>query len=95
MVGYDRGPAVFVETLRDVKYVFHLIAYGASGWTQCEVMDADRFNRRMMAAALEMARTGRAPLTRGQTLEVLAVLHAGERSTETGPRVDLTDLLVS
>ena len=94
VVGYDQGPAVIVETLRDAKYLFHLVAYGAGGWAQCEVMDADAFYTRLMEAVLEMARTGRAPLTRMQTIEVLAVLHAGERSVETGARVYLKDLLV-
>ncbi len=93
IVGYDDGPSVVVETLRDATYVFHLVAYGADGWAQCQVTDADAFYTRMMAAALEMARTGRAPLRRAQTLEVLAVLHAGQRSAETGQRVYLDDLL--
>jgi virulence factor len=93
VVGYDGGPTAVVETLRDAHYVFHLSVYGDAGWTQREVTDHRAFYRGTMAAALEMARTGRAPVSREQTLDVLGVLHAGVRSAETGQRVDLRDVL--
>jgi predicted dehydrogenase len=93
VVGYDEAPSVVVETLRDAGYVFHLVAYGAKGWSQCEVKDFDAFYTRMMAAVLEMARTGRSPVSRDETLEVLAVLHAALRSAETGARVQIADVL--
>lgn len=93
LVGYDDGPTVVVETLRDAAYVFHMVAYGSSGWAQCEVKDSTAFYTRMMGAVLEMGRSGKAPLSRTQTLEVLAVLHAGERSAETGHRVAIADIL--
>ena len=92
VVGYEPGPAVVVETLRDASYVFHLTVYGADGWTQCEVVDHEAFYRGAMAAVLEMVRTGRAPVTRQQTLDVLGVLEAGVRSAETGQRVYLRDV---
>jgi virulence factor len=93
VVGYDDGPAVVVETLRDARYIFHLVVYGANGWTECEVIDANGFYARMMAAVLETVHTGRAPVSRAETLEVLAVLHAGERSAATRERVALADVL--
>ena len=95
VVGYDRGATAVVETLRDARYVFHLVVYGADGWTQCEVTDHEVFYRNLMAAVLEMARTGEAPISRAQTLDVLSVLHAGLRSAETGRRVYLRDILPS
>ena len=93
VVGYDAGPTVVVETLRDAAYVFHLVAYGAAGWAECEVTDSDAFYTGTMAAVVEMVRTGRAPVSRGETLEVLAVLHAALRSAETGTRVRVADVL--
>lgn len=93
VIGYDDAPTVVVETLRDAGYVFHLTAYGSSGWAECEVKDFDAFYTRMMAAVLEMARTRHSPINRADTLEVLAVLHAAVRSAETGTRVLLTDVL--
>lgn len=93
VIGYDHGPAVVVETLRDARYLFHLTAYGADGWDACEVVDHRAFYTRMMAAALEMARTGVSPISRAETLEVLGVLEAGLRSGETGERVLLADVL--
>jgi predicted dehydrogenase len=93
VIGYDGAPTVVVETLRDAQYVFHLIAYAANGWSECEVRDSGAFYTRMMAAVLEMARTRRAPISRAETLEVLAVLHAGLRSAETGGAVRLDEVL--
>lgn len=93
VIGYDDAPTVVVETLRDAGYVFHLTAYGASGWAECEVKDFDAFYTRMMAAVLEMARTGHSPIGRADTLEVLAVLHAAVCSAETGTRVLLANVL--
>lgn len=93
VVGYDSGPAVVVETLRDAAYVFELSLYGTAGWSRCNVTDHHAFYRGAMAAALEMAQTGTAPVSREQTLEVLGVLHAGVRSAETGERVWLRDVL--
>jgi predicted dehydrogenase len=31
VIGYEAGPAVVVETLRDAKYLFHMTFYGAEG----------------------------------------------------------------
>lgn len=93
VIGYDNRPTVVVQTLRDAQYVFHLVAYGANGWTECEVTDADAFYTRMMDAALEMGRSGRAPIRPEETLEVLAVLHAGVRSAEIGQPVQIADIL--
>jgi predicted dehydrogenase len=93
IVGYDEGPAVVVETLRDAAYLFHLVAYGANGWTECEVTDSDGFYTGLMAAVLQMVQTGHAPVSRAQTLEVLAVLHAALRSAATGRRVLLDEIL--
>ena len=93
VVGYDHGPSVVVETLRDASYVFHLTVYGANGWTDCDVTDHHAFYRNLMAAALEMAQTGRSPVSRAQTLDVLGVLQAGVRSAETGARVELSEVL--
>jgi predicted dehydrogenase len=93
VVGYEGGPTAVVETLRDAKYVFHLAAYGSEGWNQREVVDHRAFYRNQMAAVLEMVKTGKSPLSRDQTLEVLGVLQAGVRSAETGERVYLRDVL--
>jgi predicted dehydrogenase len=95
VVGYDGGATAVVETLRDARYVFHLVVYGATGWAQCEVTDHQAFYRNLMVAVLKMAQTGEAPVSRAQTLDVLGVLHAGLRSAETGQRAYLCDILRS
>lgn len=93
VIGYESGPTVVVETLRDARYVFHLALYGSMGWDQCEVVDSRAFYRNQMAAVMAVVRTGKSPLSRKQTLEVLGVLHAGLRSAETGKRVYLGDVV--
>ncbi len=93
VIGYDGRPSLVVETLRDAAYVFHLAAYGRDGWAQAEVTDHRGFYRGTMAAVLAMAETGVAPVGRAETLEILAVLHAGERSAATGGPVAIADVL--
>lgn len=92
VIGYNEGPSAVVETLRDAAYVFHLTAYGAEGWTSVEVADFAGFYTNTMREVVTMVETGRPSLSREQTLEVLAILEAGNRSAETGSRVDLSDI---
>jgi predicted dehydrogenase len=92
VIGYDGGPSAVVETLRDAAYTFHVTAYGSDGWTSVEVTDWLAFYSNTMRAFVTTARTGRSPLTRQQTLEVLAVLHAGNLSAERGDRVLLSEV---
>lgn len=89
VIGYEGGPTAVVQTLRDAAYLFQITAYGANGWTQAEITDAAGFYRNTMAAVLRMAQTSRAPIRREETLEILAILHAGLRSAETGGAVEL------
>ena len=89
VIGYENGPTAVVQTLRDAGYLFQLTCYGENIWTHTEITDADGFYRNTMAAVLDMAQTGRASLAKAETLEVLAILHAGLRSAETGGRVEL------
>ncbi|MDP9383270.1 MAG: Gfo/Idh/MocA family oxidoreductase [Chloroflexota bacterium] len=95
VIAYDNGPTATVQTLRDARYVFHLTAYGAEGWASCEVSDHDAFYTRLMAAVLDMASTGRSPVSREQTLEILSVLAAGVRSAEADCSVRLSDVVPS
>ena len=95
VIGYESGPTVVVETLRDAAYVFHVCLYGSDGWTQGEITDHRAFYRNTMAAALEMAQTGVASVSRAETLEVLAVLAAGNRSAETGGPVMVAEMLAA
>ena len=86
------GPAAVVETLRDAAYVFHLTAYGAEGHASMEVKDALGFYSGEMRAFAEMVRTGIAPIPASRTLDVLAILEAGNRSAERGAAVDIAEI---
>lgn len=93
VIGYagdDR--TVVVETLRDATYVFHVNAYGTDGFARAEITDSAGFYAGTMAAFVDMARTGTAPVGREDTIEILSILAAGERSAETGARIDLAQI---
>ena len=86
------GPAAVVETLRDAAYVFHLTAFGAEGHASMEVEDALGFYRAEMQAFAAMVRTGTPPIPPSRTLDVLAILEAGNRSTERGEAVEIAEI---
>jgi predicted dehydrogenase len=88
VIEYGNGPVAVVETLRDAAYVFELHAYGEHGHHSFEVSDHAAFYANTMREVVTMAETGVSPLRPEQTLEVLAILHAGVRSAETGATVD-------
>lgn len=85
----DHGPTAVVQTLRDASYVFQLTAYGENGYCSFEVNDANAFYGNTMRAVARMVETGESPMRPEQTLDVLRILHAGNRSAETGSAVSL------
>ena len=92
LVGYESGLVAVVETLRDAAYTFHITAYGSDGLAAMEVKDMPGFYANTMREVVRMVETKRAPLTREQTLDVMAILHAGNRSAETGGRVMIDEI---
>ena len=92
IVAYDSGLVAVVETLRDAAYTFHITAFGADGLAAMEVTDMPGFYANTMREVVRMMETKQAPLTREQTLGVLAILHAGNRSAETGERVMIDEI---
>ncbi|MET9019980.1 Gfo/Idh/MocA family oxidoreductase [Actinopolymorpha sp. NPDC004070] len=89
----DTGPRIVIGTLRDANTGFHLTGYGPQGAVQTEVADYQSFYANTMSAAVGMARTRKAPIDRQATLEVLAILAAGQRSADTGAPVRLIDVM--
>ncbi len=89
VISYPDGPTGIVQTLRDAKYVFELVAYGENGHLSIEVKDGAAFYANTMREVVKMAETGKPPLTPAQTLEVLAILRAGAASAETGGPVTI------
>jgi predicted dehydrogenase len=92
IVEYDNGPSAVVETLRDAAYVFHLTAYGANGHASMEVSDALGFYTNTMRRFAEMVDSGTAPIPASQTLDVLAILEAGERSAARGEAIEISEI---
>lgn len=95
VIDHESGSQVMVGTLRGTSTPFHLVGYGARQMAQTEVSDYQGFYTGTMSAAVRMARAGTSPIARQATLDVLAVLAAGERSAETGGPVALAEILGS
>ena len=89
VIDYANGPVAVVETLRDAAYLFELTAYGEKGRHAFQVSDFTAFYSNTMREVVKMVETGRSPLTPEQTLEVLAILHAGEASAASGTAVEV------
>lgn len=92
VIEYETDLVAVVETLRDAGYLFHCSVFGESGHTSFDVNDAMGFYTSEMREFVQMVETGTSPLTREQTLDVMAILHAGNRSAETGQRVMISDI---
>lgn len=94
IVGYDHGPTVIVGVLADAAYVFHLTVYGADAWAHAKRPgEPDDTYGGLMTAVVQMVRERRSPIERRETIEILAVLHAGIRAFETAGPVRLADVL--
>jgi predicted dehydrogenase len=92
VVEYETGTVAVVETLRDAGYLFHCSVFGENGHVSFDVNDAMGFYSNEMREFVQMVETKQPPLTREQTLDVMAILHAGNRSAETGQRVLISDI---
>lgn len=92
VVTYASGLASVIMTLRDAGYLFKVAVYGEHGSYTFSVDDGMGFYTNEMAAFVEMIRTGTPPVTPQQTLDVLAILHAGIRSAEEGRTVRIDEI---
>ena len=93
VIGDVSGPKITIGTLRDAPTPFQLSAYGSGGTAQTDVGDYRGFYTNTIRAAVGMAATGQPPIKPQDTLTVLSILAAGERSRATGRRIALADLL--
>jgi predicted dehydrogenase len=92
VVTYESGLASVIMTLRDAGYLFKVAVYGENGSHTFSVDDGMGFYTNEMAAFVEMIRTRTPPVTREQTLDVLAILHAGIRSAEEKRTVRINEI---
>lgn len=92
LVEYESGLVAVVQTLRDAGYLFHCSVFGDKGHTSFDVNDSMGFYTNEMREFVRMVETKRSPLRREQTLDVMAILHAGNRSAETGQRVLISEI---
>jgi hypothetical protein len=92
VVTYESGMASVIMTLRDAGYLFKVAVYGENGSYTFSVDDGMGFYTNEMTAFVEMVRTGTPPVTKEQTLDVLAILHAGIRSADEGRTVGIDEI---
>ncbi|QDP95381.1 Gfo/Idh/MocA family oxidoreductase [Microlunatus elymi] len=86
------GPRAVVTTLRDAPTSFQLTAHGSAGTAQTEVSDYAGFYGNTIKAAIAMSASGQSPIEARESLEVLGILAAGERSAASGEPVLLADV---
>lgn len=101
VAAHRQGHTGVVQVLRDTRELFHIVVFGAEGHAERTVTDhwleagdagPHTFRTRMMAAAVEMAKTGTPPTSRTEALEVLAILHAARSPAVGGGPVRVSDL---
>lgn len=92
VVEYESGLVATIMTLRDAGYLFHVNVYGEKGHLGFSVDNFMGFYTNEMKAFAEMVDTREMPLRREQTLAVMAILHAGNRSAEEGRKVMISEI---
>lgn len=92
VVEYETGLVAVIMTLRDAGYLFHVNVYGEKGHLDFSVDDFMGFYTNEMKAFTEMMETREMPLRREQTLAVMAILHAGNRSADEGRKVMISEI---
>lgn len=93
VIGYPDGRSAIMEVLRDSRPGFLFIGHGLEGWAQRQILEYGSAYAQQLRTAVDMARTRRPPVPDSETLEVLAILHAGIVSAERGARVELSEFL--
>lgn len=93
VVGYPDGRSAVMEVLRDSRPGFLFVAHAPGGWAQRQILDYGSAYAQQLRTAVDMARTRRPPVPDAESLEVLAILHAGIVSAERGARVELSEFL--
>lgn len=92
VISHTDGPRIVIGTLRDSQAPFHLTAYGSGGVVETDISDYSGFYANTIRAAVRMAETREAQVPREVTVEVLAILAAGQRSAQTGAAVQLDEV---
>lgn len=92
IVTYDTGLVGVVMTLRDAAYLFEVSVYGEHGAYSFQIEDFMGFYTNEMQAFVDMIGTRVPPVTAAETLSVLAILHAGNRSAEQGRAVKIAEI---
>jgi predicted dehydrogenase len=92
VVEYETGLVSVIMTLRDAGYLFHITVYGEKGHLDFSVDDYMGFYTNEMKAFTRMVETRQMPLRREQTLAVMSILHAGNKSADEGRKVMISEI---
>lgn len=86
---WGEGRSAMMVVRQDTAYTFRMTLLGESGSVQLEINDSAAYYRNLVAAFVEMVRTGVEPIPHASMLEIIRVLDAGVKSRETGEEVRL------
>ena len=83
------GRSALMIVRQDTAYTFRMTLLGEKGTAQLEINDSAGFYRNLVAAFVEMVRTGVEPIPPTNTLEIIRTLDAAVRSRVLGEEVRL------
>ena len=81
---YADGRRMVLEVCERSAYSFQAGFYGEKGWFTIEAKDMGAMARGLVAGFVESVRTGKAAIPREETLEIIRVLAAAEKSRLSG-----------
>jgi predicted dehydrogenase len=81
---HDSGTVVTLSVVKDARDGFHVAVEGTLGHADAFLADYVPMYAGQLAGVVDMVRSGRPPVPRAETVEVLAVLDAGVRSAQGG-----------
>jgi predicted dehydrogenase len=94
MVHYADGRQGVVNLLHKTPGFYHGAVFGAQGWGEADVVDAERFYSGTLERVIKMAASGEPPFPIAWSAEIMAVMAAMVRSAEeNGRTVPLSELL--
>lgn len=78
-IEYKDGRLFTLTANKEMGYVFQVNLYGKKGWRQVTISDGAYFYSNMLKHFVEMVKTGKAPFSPDETLEIIRILAAGAK----------------
>lgn len=79
-IDYRDGKSLALIVYAGISYLFQLNLYGDKGWRQVVVTDSAAFYSNLLRKVAEMCRSKRPPIPYAETLEIIQILVAAQKS---------------